>query len=89
MSKPSNRTIKNKYAACNKGKHSMGIGEYLERIYFRQNCMGRLVDGVMSVLVNGVWLSKEDFDKLYPAPIVPHFNHDITNIDLTRRYLYE
>lgn len=81
-------SIKNKYAECNKGKQSMGIAEYIEKKQFRQNCTWTLLEGQMFVTVNGVLLKEEDFNKLHPEPIVPHFNHDTTNIDTTRKWMY-
>lgn len=82
-------SIKNKFAQTNQGKQVMSVGEYIERMYFRQQCFATLVNGVMRVLVNGVWLSDKEFDKLYPKPVVQNFNHDATNVDGTRKWMYE
>lgn len=81
-------SIKNKFAECNKGKQSMGIGEYIEKKQFRKNVLWRLISGEMFVELNGVLITEEMFNRLFPEPVVPHFNHDITNIDSTRKWMY-
>lgn len=88
MSAP-NRTKKNKHAECNKGKQSISIAEFLEKKYFRSSFPANLTDGIMKINVNGVWVSPQDFDKLYPMPVVINFNHDATGIDPRKTYLHQ
>lgn len=89
MSKAPNRTIKNKFADCNKGKNSMSVGEYLEKIYYRNSFGARCINGVCEVDFHGHWISLEQFNELVPIPVVAHFSHDKTNIDGTRKWMYE
>lgn len=83
------RSIKQKYAECNKGKQSMSVGEYLERINFRKNRTWTLLDGQWFVEVAGMILGEEDFNKLYPAPVVPTFTYDRTNCDGSKKWMFE
>lgn len=84
-----NRTIKNPNATTNKGKRSITVSEYIQRNEFRKNRTWRLSGGKWYVDCEGVWLLEKDFNRLFPIPIVPNFNHDVTNADRRNIYLYE
>lgn len=84
-----NRTKKNRFAKSNEGKQLMTVSEYIERMEFRKNRTWTLNDNKWYVDCEGVLLAEKDFNRLFPAPVVFSFNHDITGIDSRKSYLHK
>jgi hypothetical protein len=78
---------KNKFHTDNAKRQIMSIVEYVERKMERKNAPGKILNGEMFVMLHGHWVTKKEFDKYLPEPIVHSFNHDITNVDNSGKWV--
>jgi len=63
------------------------ISDFIESKNFRDNRLWRIVDGKLSVFLEGGFISKEDFENRYPLKNPVSFTHAPENADHTKDFL--
>lgn len=81
------RGRKNKFHQTNIATAIMPIADYIEMCERRKNYPGRISNGVMTVCIDGKWVSQQEFDELVPPVIVMDFMADTTNCDGTKLWM--
>jgi ribosomal protein L35AE/L33A len=65
----------------------ISIGNYLERLYFRKNATGKIIEGKLMVFDGKKWMTEAEFDKAYPLPVITNFFASMDNADQTKSFL--
>lgn len=77
-----NRTIKDKTAEANRGRH-ISIRENLEKEMEWKLWPSSCVNGEVFIIFHGHKVPYQEFIELQPNPNVGNYNADITNVDST------
>ena len=65
------------------------IGEYLKKRDEYAALPGRIEKGKMLVQYRGQWLTKEELNKVFPAPLMPDFKASLDNNNRTNLWMYQ
>ena len=65
------------------------IGAYLKRRDEYAALPGRIEKGQLLTLYKGEWLTRDELDNVFPAPVMPDFKAALDNNNTTNLWMYK